>query len=119
MTKNKPEIHKIDAKDQVVGRLATRISHLLQGKHRVDYASNKDFDIRVEIENIKEFKVSPNKADQKLYYRYTGYPGGLKTMKMNDYLKNDRHRVVLYKAVYNMLPKNKMRSVRMRRLIFK
>ncbi len=116
-SKDKNELHKLDAKDKSFGRLASEIAGLLQGKHRADYAPNIDFPIRVEVSNIGEMKITGKKAEQKLYYRYTGYPGGLKTVKMSEYIDKKPH-VILMKAVQNMLPKNRLQSRRMRRLIF-
>lgn len=114
---DKSELHKLDAKGVPLGRLASKIATLLQGKHRIDYAPNIDFPIRVEVSNVNEIKITGKKADQKLYYRYTGYPGGLKTVKMSEYIEKKPH-VILVKAVQNMLPKNRLQSRRMRRLIF-
>ncbi len=116
--KNKPEVHELDAQGRSFGRLASEIASLLQGKRRPDYAPHIDFDITVKISNIDKLKITGKKAEQKLYYRYTGYPGGLKTVTLKEYLNNKPH-MILYKAVNNMLPKNKLRSRRLRRLILK
>ncbi|MDP3964158.1 MAG: 50S ribosomal protein L13 [bacterium] len=112
------EEHVLDASTVSFGRLATRAAELLQGKHRVDYAPNIDFPVTVRVENIKQIKISGRKTEQKLYYRYTGYPGGLKTVAMSEYLAKEKPRVIFSKAVQNMLPKNRLRDRRMRRLIF-
>lgn len=108
--------HKIDAAGKVLGRLATEVSRLLMGKNKVSYAPNRDMGDEVLIENVAEIKIHPKKLDQKHYYHYSGYPGGMKSKKMgNVFIKSPAE--VLRRAVYNMLPKNKLRKLMMRRLI--
>jgi large subunit ribosomal protein L13 len=118
--KNKSKLteqHAIDAAGRAPGRLATEIAHLLQGKHRVDYAPNLDMGITVTVANVQHMRLTGNKLDQKVYRRNTGYPGGLKSVGLKFMMKEKPH-VVLIKAVNKMLPKNRLRNPRMRRLIF-
>jgi len=112
------KIHYFDATDQVLGRLATKIATLLIGKHKEDYQPNLDQGDIVVIENVKKIKITGQKLEQKIYYHHTQYPGGLKENKMGDVFKKNPSEV-LKKAIWNMLPKNKLRSPRIKRLKFK
>lgn len=109
------EINSIDASGQALGRLASRIALILQGKNKPDYLPYKDSNIEVVIKNIAKMKITGRKLGNKKYFHYSGYPGGLKTTKLEELFKKDPAKV-LWKAVYNMLPKNKLRNKRMRRL---
>ena len=105
----------IDAKDKVVGRLATRIATILIGKNKSNFrpgADNGDF---VVVVNSDSLKFTENKVDHKFYYRNTGYPGGLRSTKAGDLLK-DNSPEVLIKAVKGMLPKNKWQNKLLTRL---
>ncbi len=110
--------HEIDADDRILGRLATEIAGLLRGKHKVDFDYHLDNGDFVVVANVKKIKVSGNKLQQKLYRHHSGYPGGLKEMKMEKLFKKDPTEV-LKRAVYNMLPKNKLRQHMIKRLTFK
>lgn len=70
--------HNIDAKEKILGRLAVEVAVLLRGKNKPDFAANKDMGDFVVIKNIKDIKVSGKKFEKKIYYHYSGYPGGLK-----------------------------------------
>ena len=105
----------IDAKDKVVGRLATRIATILIGKNKSNFrpgADNGDF---VVVVNSDSLKFTGNKVDHKFYYRNTGYPGGLRSTKAGDLLK-DNSPEVLIKAVKGVLPKNKWQNKLLTRL---
>lgn len=117
MLKIDRKTHNIDAADQVLGRLASKIALLLIGKGKESYQPNIDNGDIVIVKNTKKIKITGKKLDQKLYYHHSGYPGGLKTKKMGDVFKSDPNQV-LHKAVYNMLPKNKLRKPRIKRLRF-
>jgi large subunit ribosomal protein L13 len=91
------------------------VSLLLTGKNKVNYFPNKDQGDFVIINNAGKIKVSGNKMTQKIYYRHSGYPGGLKTKKMKEIFEKNPSEL-LEKAIYNMLPKNKLRAERMKRL---
>lgn len=117
MLKIDRKTYNIDATDQVLGRLATQIATLLMGKRKESYRPNVDVGDIVIVNNTKKIKITGKKLEQKLYYHHSGYPGGLKTKKMGDVFIKDSNQV-LHKAVYNMLPKNKLRKPRIRRLRF-
>ena len=95
----------IDAKDAVVGRLATFIAMRLRGKHRPDYTPNVDCGDYVVVVNCDQVKFTGRKAEQKIYYRHTGYPGGVKKRIAGQILTGRFPERVLEKAVERMLPK--------------
>ncbi len=97
----------VDATDQVLGRLATRIATLLRGKHKPTYTPSIDGGDFVIVVNCEKIKITGKKADQKIYYRHTGYPGGLKATPYKMMLAKHPDRI-LRNAVKGMLPKNRM-----------
>lgn len=111
---NNRKVHTIDATNKILGRLATKIALLLTGKGKTDYIPNIDMGEEVVVNNASKMKFSGNKLEQKIYYHHSGYPGGLKERKMKEIFTKDPSEL-LKKAVYNMLPKNKLRSGRMNR----
>lgn len=114
----KRNLHKLDAANQAVGRLATKIALILRGKNKPEYQPYIDNGDIVEVINIKNLKFTGKKLEQKQYHHYSGYPGGLKTVKMID-LKNNKPALILQKAVKEMLPPTKLRNGMMKRLIIK
>ncbi len=102
----------IDATDQIMGRLATRIATLLQGKDQPGYLPYLDTGAEVQVTNVAQMKVTGNKMEDKKYYHHSGYPGGLKTKLMKELTPAQR----LQHAVSGMLPKNKLRAPRLKRL---
>lgn len=105
----------VDVKDQVLGRISTRVAKLLMGKHKADWVPHLDSGDNVVVINAAEVKVTGKKEKKKKYYRHSGYPGGLK-MEVLAELKKRKPTEVVRKAVWNMLPKNKLRKGRMARL---
>tara|TARA_Y100000590_G_scaffold232947_1_gene262394 strand:- start:6014 stop:6415 length:402 start_codon:yes stop_codon:yes gene_type:complete len=105
----------IDAKDKVVGRLATKVANALIGKNKVTYTPEADNGDFVIVINTDEVRFTGKKLDHKFYYRNTGYPGGLRSIKARDLIEKDSTEV-LRKAVKGMLPKNRTQSVLMKRL---
>ena len=99
----------------MLGRLATEIAHLLQGKHSPDYLPRNAGNDVVIIKNAAKITVSKDKAKKKVYYRHTGYMGHLKQEKYHEVFAKDPTEV-LRRAVFNMLPKNFIRQKRMNRL---
>jgi len=97
----------IDAEDQVLGRLATRIATALRGKHKPTFMPHVDTGDFVVVVNADKVKLTGRKLEQKEYYRYSGFPGGLKTKTAADVLENDPTRVIT-QAVKGMLPKNRL-----------
>ncbi len=114
----KREIYKLDADGKTIGRIATRIAYLLRGKNRPDFVYNKDLGGIVEVENIKKVKFTGKKIEQKKYYSHSGYPGGLKEKKIKEVFEKNPGEV-LRRAVYKMLPKNKLRDKMIKRLKIK
>jgi len=114
----KRETHTIDATDKVLGRLAAQIAVLLRGKHRPNFVPYKDMGDFVIVENVNKLKFTRKKIEQKKYYRHSGYWGGLKEIPLKK-LFAERPDEVLRKAVYRMLPKNKLRAKMIKRLKIK
>ncbi len=106
----KRETYTIDASGKVLGRLATEIAKLLRGKHKPDFLPNKDMGDFVIVKNVEKIKISGKKLEKKKYYRHTGYLGHLKEIPLKKLFK-EKPAEVLKKAVFGMLPKNKLRSI--------
>jgi len=109
------ETYRIDATGKILGRLAVEISLKLRGKNKPNYQHHIDSGSLVFITNVAKIKVSGKKAEQKEYYHYSGYPGGLKTKKFSREMEKNPSNI-LRMAVWNMLPKNKLRAIMIRRL---
>ncbi len=97
----------IDAKDQTLGRLATQIAVLLRGKHKPTFAPHVDMGDYVIVLNAAKIRVTGKKMDTKMYYRHSGYPGGLKVRSLREQLDRFPDRVI-HSAVRGMLPKNSL-----------
>lgn len=97
----------IDAKDQVLGRLATRIATVLRGKHKTNFTSHIDGGDFVIVVNADQVRLTGHKLDQKQYHQYSGYKGGLRSRTARDLLKNQPERVLRF-AVQGMLPTNRL-----------
>ncbi len=111
----KRQWHKIDASGKVLGKLATETAGLLMGKHKPIFSRSLDSGDFVVITNAEKVRLTGNKSAQKLYYRHSGYPGGLKSTSAEKLLETDPTRVIEY-AVKGMLPKNRLRAGMMKRL---
>jgi len=105
----------VDAKGQILGRLATKIANLLIGKNKPYFVPHLDCGDYVVVINASQVKVSGRKAQQKKYYRYSGYPGGLKETTFSQQITKNSTKLVR-NAVAGMLPKNKLRDKRLARL---
>ena len=114
----KRENHTIDATDKPLGRLAVQIALLLRGKQKPDFVPYKDMGDFVMIENLDKIKFTGKKPDQKIYYRHSGYLGSMKERPLKK-LFSMRPGEVLRKAVYRMMPKNKLRAKQIKRLRIK
>jgi large subunit ribosomal protein L13 len=110
--------HELDAADEVLGRLASKAAMLLMGKHKPTYSPHIDMGDHVVILNATKVNVSGKKSKQKVYQKHSGYPGGLKTVKFEK-LKAEQPEKIIEHAVGGMLPKNKLQTNRMKRLIIK
>jgi large subunit ribosomal protein L13 len=97
----------IDAKDQTLGKVAAKAAMLLMGKHEATYVPHLDNGHRVIIINVSSLALDPKKADSKLYWRHTGYPGGIKKETLGS-LTSRRPTEPLRKAIKGMLPKNRL-----------
>ncbi len=97
----------VDAEGQTLGRLSTRIATILRGKHKPIYSPSVDCGDYVVVINADKFKVTGNRLDQKMYYKHSGYPGGLSEISLRDQLIKFPKRP-LEAAVKGMLPKNKL-----------
>jgi len=97
----------VDATGQTLGRLATRIAGILHGKHKPVYSPAVDAGDYVIVVNAEKIHVTGRKLDKKMYYRHTGYPGGLKEITLRNLLKKHPSRVIKF-AVRGMLPKNRL-----------
>ncbi|GAF76265.1 unnamed protein product [marine sediment metagenome] len=105
----------VDVKNKILGRESSKIAQLLMGKKKVYYTSHLDCGDYVVVINASQVRVSGRKPKQKIYYRHSGYPGGLKAVSFKQQMAKDPRKVIEW-AVKNMLPKNKLRDKRMRRL---
>ena len=105
----------IDAAGQTVGRLATQVASILRGKHRVDYTPNQAGGDFVVVVNADQVVFTGRKLDQKVYTRYSGYQGGLKTTTARVMLDKHPERVLQH-AVWGMLPKTRLGRRLIRRL---
>ncbi len=107
--------HLIDAKDQILGRISTKISRLLSGKDKIEYVPYLDIGDHVVVINAKEVAVTGKKERQKIYYRHSGYPGGLRAETLRE-LRERRPEEIIRRAVKGMLPKNKLAKSMLKRL---
>jgi large subunit ribosomal protein L13 len=105
----------VDAEGVVLGRLATRIARMLIGKDKANYTPHLDCGDHVVVINAERVKLTGNKIDQKIYRHHSGYPGGLKEIPIRVMLQR-RPEEVVREAVLGMLPKNKLRARRAKKL---
>lgn len=97
----------IDASDQVLGRIAVRVSTMLRGKHRPTYTPHVDTGDFVIVTNVQKVRLTGDKEEGKIYYRHTGFTGGLKSATARE-LKQKDPTMLLKNAVQGMLPKNRL-----------
>jgi len=107
--------HVIDADDAVLGRVATEAATLLRGKHKPTFAPHVDTGDHVIVVNASKLRVSERKATGKLYYRHSGYPGGLRSESLEHLLDRDPEKVVR-RAVRGMLPKSRLGRRQLKKL---
>lgn len=116
MNKISRKTHNLNATDQSVGRLATQIANVLRGKNKPEYQPHIDAGDIAKVTNVNKLRFTGKKLDQKNYYSHSGYPGGLKTIKMKKIFQKNPGEV-LKKAVFKMIPNNKLRKNIIKRLI--
>ena len=97
----------IDAKGKTLGRLASEVASILSGKNKPEYTPNADLGDFVVVVNANEIHVTGKKLDQKIYYRHSGYPGGIKSKPLRDIMENSDSEAIK-SAVKGMLPKSKL-----------
>jgi large subunit ribosomal protein L13 len=105
----------VDASGRTLGRLATELARRLSGKHKPEYTPHVDTGDFIVVVNASQLKVTGNKLKDKLYYRYTGYVGNLKTESLENLLARAPDRVLTI-AVKGMLPKNRLGAAMLRKL---
>lgn len=105
----------IDASNQVLGRMASRIASYLRGKHKPIYTPNVDAGDFVIVINADKVKITGKKLTDKIYYRHTGYIGGIKAETLKDRLAKEPEEVIR-DAVWGMLPKNRLGRVMIKKL---
>lgn len=111
----KREWYLVDASELPLGRLATRVAQLLTGKGKPQFTAHIDCGDYVVVTNASALVTTGKKLDQKIYYKYSGYPGGLKERTLAEQLAKDPTEVI-FQAVRGMLPVNKLRDERLKRL---
>ena len=99
----------LDARDETLGRLSSKIASILMGKNKAQYTPHNDLGDYVVVVNAEKIRVTGNKDIQKKYYKHTGYTGGLKSSTFSEIIEKNPENVIL-KAVKGMLPKNKLSS---------
>lgn len=104
---SKEHWHLVDATDQVLGRMSTRIALLLMGKHKKEFVRYKDVGDHVIVINTAKVRVTGRKQSQKQYYRHSGYPGGLKVISFGKLLAQKPQEIIRH-AVRGMLPHNRI-----------
>jgi len=105
----------VDAQGQVLGRLATRVATILRGKHKTSFSPHLDVGDHVVVVNAAKLAVGPRKADDKVYWRHSGYPGGIKSESLGRVLERHPEKVVR-RAVKGMLPKGPLGRKMLRKL---
>ena len=102
--------YKFDADGEILGRLATKVAVALRGKDGADFSpNNPDLSRKVTVFNTDKLKFTGNKLENKIYFKYSGYPGGISQRTLKEQMVKDS-RAVLREAVYGMLPKNRLRD---------
>jgi large subunit ribosomal protein L13 len=107
--------HVIDASGKVLGKLATEAAQLIMGKHKPTYSRHLDVGDYVVVTNAKQIVLTGNKAQQKVYYHHSGYPGGLKTVTFEKMMA-EKPAWVIEHAVKGMLPKNRLGAAMLKKL---
>ena len=119
MVSVKRQTHTINGEGKPLGRLAVEIALLLRGKQKPDFAPYKDEGDFVLVENIDKIKITGKKLTDKTYRHHSGFPGGLKEQTMEELIQKKGMAEVLRRAVFGMLPKNKLRRQMIKRLKIK
>ena len=105
----------VDATDKTLGRLATELAHRLRGKHKPEFTPNMDTGDHMVVINAEKIKVTGKKLEDKMYHRYTGYIGNLKSINLGKLMETHPERAIEY-AVKGMLPRNPLGRAMYRKL---
>jgi len=116
-TTMKPVTYTIDAAGRSLGRVCSEAAHALLGKRSAHFVKNEVLPVTVVVKNAKKLMVSDRRSKGKIYTRYTGFPGGLREMSMHEMIQKKGIAAVVEKTVDGMLPRNKLRNERMKRLV--
>lgn len=108
--------YTIDATDRTLGRVASEAAHALLGKRSVHFVKNRALPMQVVIENASKLHLTERRTKGKVYTRYTGFPGGLREMRMDEMIAKKGIEEVVRKTVDGMIPRNKLRTPRMKNL---
>lgn len=117
----KPEAttHTIDATDRTLGRVCSEAANVLLGKRSVHFTKNMALPVTVTVENASKMHLPTTRTKGKIYTRYTGFPGGLREMSMEEMITKKGIEEVVKKTVDGMIPRNRLRAPRMKNLIVK
>lgn len=108
--------YTIDATEKTLGRTASAVAKLLMGKDAAAFEKNTVAKNKVSLINVSKAKIDPKKLGTKVYTSYSGYPGGQKNVKMDKMIDKKGYAEVFKKAIYGMLPGNKLRDIAMKNL---
>jgi len=106
----------IDAKGKTLGRVASEVAAILNGKLDLDFMPNKVTLKKVRVTNVGQIFISGNKVDQKKYYRHSGFPGAIKSKTMGEIKATDPSKLFV-RVVTGMIPRNRLRSEKLKRLV--
>lgn len=109
--------YQMDVKHKTLGRAASEAAAILRGKKETDFAPNQIPELKLIVLNANQIKINEKKISEKTYKHFSGYPGGLKITSMKKILKDKGIEYALKKAIYGMLPKNKLRAKMIKNLI--
>ncbi|MHB0865916.1 MAG: 50S ribosomal protein L13 [Minisyncoccota bacterium] len=117
ITKPEPTTLTIDATDRTLGRVASEAAHALLGKRSVHFTKNMALPMTVIVENASKMHLPSTRTKSKVYTHYTGYPGGLREMTMEEMITKKGIEEVVKKTVDGMIPRNRLRAPRMKNLV--
>ena len=117
--KNQQQKITINAAGKRLGRLASDIANVLNGKHVVAYTPNKAPDVSIEVTEASKMQITEKKKSDKIYERYSGYFGGRKEITLDQLIRTKGYSEALRRAVYGMLPSNRLRKIKMKNLLVK
>ncbi len=108
--------YTIDTANKALGRTAAEAAHILMGKNKTAYARNKVPEVKVYIKNASQVKMNSKKLNDMVFRHHSGYRGGLKTMNLEQFIKEKGYKELFRHTVNGMLPKNKLRAVMIKNL---